>query len=201
MKASTFLISNMAIALLAVPAEAAKTRPAPPRADVTPFLAELQFGEQEELLRHGPLTLLATCEESAPTPQGALEHRVSLEVTSSVAEWDATSATDAHTRDGVFLGGLPAGVIRTLFLLPAPGNTTYIAPHPPDQSGFSSSDPAASQGLNFFGIGASAIAPTGEVLTVPVDSVGAGFRMAQIDSDADCLIHGLAFTYKGRIAR
>ena len=99
-----------------------------------------------------------------------------------------------------FSGGLPAGATRTLFLLSAPGNTAYIARFPIDQSGFTSTAPGASSGLNFFGIGASAIAPTGEVLTVPVDSVGAGFRMAQIGSGADCLVHGVEFTFKGTIA-
>ena len=52
----------------------------------------------------------------------------------------------------------------------------------------------------FNGIGASAIAPTPNAtwfLHVPADMTAFGMRPTQIGSSADCLVHGVAFTYKG----
>ena len=54
----------------------------------------MTFEETVELLKHGPLTLLATCREAAEiVDDGARENRVSIDVASSVDGWDMTTVT------------------------------------------------------------------------------------------------------------
>lgn len=147
---------------------------------VVPFAVSAAFGEDVDILTHGPITLYARC-RAGPTVDSA-----AIAVVSSEPDLQNTS------QRGILP---PAGDGRQLFAgkVPSPDGGWYTA----------ADEQATNSGTDFRGIGASAISPDGYVVTVLADTVGFGLGLHRFSEtpngweDApDCLITGVAMLFK-----
>jgi hypothetical protein len=182
MRAATFSIACAIIALLAAPATAApKKRPKPPT--LVPFTATAAFGEDVEILKHGPMTLLFQCRAGSSVGDTAR-----LAVVSTEADMLVTGEPSIL---------VPAGDDRTLI---------YGSILADVGGGYVGADPRHS---DFYGggtSGGSAITPSGFVLTVPADATAFGVGTHRFSAvphgwqeAPDCFVIGFAVLSKAAV--